>query len=86
MKFVVKINDRKMLLTAAQVEDLVELIADCDYYHEKYVGSEKGSIGSSNSYDPEVKPCNVDEWFDAKVMRDDMIETIKLRMKLEKEK
>lgn len=86
MKFVVKINDRKMLLTAAQVEDLVELIADSEYYHEEYMGPDKGTMGSNNAYEPRVRPCNVDEWFDAKVMRDDMIETIKLRMKLEKEK
>lgn len=86
MKFVVKINDRKCLLTAEQVEQLVELIAPCEYYNEEYVGPDKGTMGSANSYNPVVKPVNVDEWFDAKVMRDDLIETIKLRMKLDKEK
>ena len=86
MKFVVKINDRKMLLSAAQVEQLIELIADCEYYHEKYMGPDKGTIGASNSYEPVIERSNVDEWFDAKVMRDDYIDTIKLRMKLEKDK
>ena len=84
MMFAVKINDRKLLLTAAQVEDLVELIHGCDYYDEKYVGDNKGSIGHSKNYEPRIHPCMVDEWFDAKVMRTDYIETIKLAMKLEK--
>lgn len=84
MKFVVKINDRKCLLPADKVEQLVELLHGLEYYHEEYVGPEKGTTGSSNCYNPVVREINVDEWFDAKVMRDDFIETIKLRMKLEK--
>lgn len=84
MRFVVKVNDRKLLLSAAQVEDLVELIHGCDYYEEKYVGADNGTLGSNKAYSPEIKPCVVDEWFDAKVMRHDYIETIKLAMKLEK--
>lgn len=85
MKFVVKINDRKLLLTGEQIDQLAEVIHGCDFYEERYVGQDKGTVGSSNSYRPEVKPCLVDEWFDAKVMREDLIETIKLQMKLEKE-
>ena len=84
MRFVVKVNDRKLLLSAAQVEALADVIAGCDYYDEKYVGADKGTLGSNKAYAPEIKPCMVDEWFDAKVMRHDYIETIKLTMKLEK--
>lgn len=85
MKFVVKVNDRRLLLTAQQVEAMVELLVGCEYYDEKYVGKDNGSLGSNNAYIPEVKPCNIDEWFDAKVMRDDYVETVKLAMKLEKD-
>lgn len=83
MKFVVKVNDRKLLLTGEQVDQLAEVIHGCDFYEEKYVGADKGTLGSSKSYVPEIKLCLVDEWLDAKVMRDDYIETIKLTMKLE---
>lgn len=86
MKFVVKINDRRLLLTGEQVDQLAEVIHGCDFYEERYVGPDKGTLGSSKSYVPEIKPCLVDEWLDAKVMRDDLIETIKLQMKLEKDK
>lgn len=86
MKFIVKVNDRKLLLTGEQIDQLVDVILDCEYYQEEYVGPEKGTMGSNNAYRPVVKPCNVDEWLDAKIMRDDLIETIKLQMKLEKEK
>ena len=84
MKFVVKVNDRKLLLTSGQIDQLVEVIHGCDFYEERYVGTDNGTLGSNKSYVPQVKPCFVDEWFDAKVMRDDTIETIKLAMKLEK--
>ena len=84
MKFVVKVNDRKLLLTGEQVDALAEVIHGCDYYEEKYVGHDKGTLGSNKAYTPEIKLCLVDEWLDAKVMREDMIETIKLQMKLEK--
>lgn len=84
MKLVVKIDDRKCLLDAAQVEALVDVLAGVEFYHEDYVGADKGTMGHNNSYTPVVKPLNVDEWFTAKIMRQDLIDTIKLRMKLEK--
>lgn len=84
MKFVVKVNDRKCLLSAMQIEQLCELLHGTEYYNEKYVGTDKGTIGSSMSYVPVIEQNNVDEWFDAKVMRSDYIDTIKLTMKLEK--
>ena len=83
MKFVVKVNDRKLLLTGEQIDQLAEAIHGCDYFDERYVGANKGTTGHNNAYVKEVKPCLVDEWLDAKVMRDDLIETIKLQMKLE---
>lgn len=83
MKFVVKINDRKMLLTAEQVESLADMLCECEYYVEEYVGRGKGSMGTNSEYHPHIKLCNIDDWFDAKVMRGDYIETIKLRMKLD---
>lgn len=84
MKLVVKIDDRKCLLDAPQVEALVNALHGCEYYHEDYVGPDKGTMGHNNSYTPMVRPLNVEEWFTAKIMRQDLIDTIKLRMKLDK--
>ena len=49
MKFVVKVNERKLLLSAEQVENLIEVIHGCDYYEEKYVGADKGTLGSNKA-------------------------------------
>lgn len=82
MKYVVTVNSRKCLLTSDQVERLIDVLAECEVYSEEYVGTNKGTTGSNNSYIPAINPAAVDEWFDAKIMRDDFVETIKLRMKL----
>lgn len=85
MKFVVTVNNRKLLLDAVQVERLVSVIEGCEYYHEEYVGGGRGTMGSNNNYTPRVKPCDIEEWLDIRVMRSDLIDTIKLQMKLEKD-
>lgn len=83
MKFVVTINNRRCIFTAEQLEHLIAVITDCEMYEETYVGLGKGTCGSGNNYVPVIKPAGPDEWFDAKIMRDDYVETIKLRMKLD---
>jgi hypothetical protein len=85
MKFSVNINSRKCLFTASQLERLIDVLSDGEVYEEIYVGTGKGSTGSNNNYNPVIKPSSPDEWFEAKIMRDDFVETIKLRMKLEAE-
>lgn len=83
MKFVVMVNNRRCLFTAGQLEQFIEVLSYSEMYDEVYVGSGKGTTGSNNNYVPVIKPVAVDEWFDAKIMRDDFVETIKLRMKLD---
>ena len=85
MKFVVTISNRKCLFTAEQLEQFIDVLSDCEVYEETYVGPNKGSCGSNNAYVPVIKPSEVDVWFDAKVMRDDFVDTIKLRMKLDQQ-
>jgi hypothetical protein len=77
------INSRKCVFTSELLEQFVEVLAGAELYDEVYVGSGKGSTGSNNNYNPVVKPSAPDEWFEAKIMRDDFVDTIKLRMKLE---
>lgn len=83
MKFVVNVNNRKLLLSATQVEDLANILYDCEQLHEEYVGEGKGDYGGNNRYQRVIKHIPVDDWLDAKVMPSDLIDTIKLKMKLE---
>lgn len=83
MKFVVAINNRRCLFTAGQLEQFIEMISDCELYEEVYVGSGTGTCGSGNCYAPVIKAAAPDEWFNAKIMRDDFVATIKLRMRVD---
>jgi hypothetical protein len=83
MRFVVMINSRKCVFSPELLEQFVEVLAGADLYDEVYVGSGKGSTGSNNNYNPVIKPAVPDDWFEARIMRDDFVDTIKLRMKLE---
>ena len=85
MKFVVMVNNRRCLFTAEQLEQFIDVLSYAEMYDEVYVGTGKGTCGSNNNYMPVIKPVAVDEWFDAKVMRDDFVDTIKLRMKLDEQ-
>ena len=85
MKFVVTVNSRKCLFTSDQLRQFVEVLSYVEVYDETYVGANKGTCGSNNSYVPVIKPAAVDEWFEAKIMRDDYVDTIKLRMKLDEQ-
>jgi hypothetical protein len=83
MKFVVMINSRKCVFTPELLEQFIEVVAGADLYDEVYVGHGKGTTGSNNNYSPVIKPAAPDDWFEAKIMRDDFVNTIKLRMKLD---
>ena len=83
MKYVVMVNSHKCLFTAEQLEQFIEVLAASEIYEDTYIGANKGTCGSNNSYVPVIKPNAADEWFTAKIMRDDFVETIKLRMKLD---
>jgi hypothetical protein len=83
MKFVVMINSRKCVFTPELLEQFIEVVAAAELHDEVYVGNGKGSTGSNNNYEHVIKPAAPDEWFEAKVMRDDFVDTIKLRMKLD---
>jgi hypothetical protein len=83
MKFIVTINSRKCVFTPELLAKFYEVIAEAEVHEEVYVGSGKGSTGSNNNYEHVIKPSTPDEWFEARVMSDDFVDTIKLRMKLD---
>ena len=83
MKFIVAINSRKCVFTPELLAKFYGVIEEAEVYDEVYVGPGKGSTGSNNNYNPVIKPAAPDEWFEARVMSDDFVDTIKLRMKLD---
>lgn len=83
MKYLLKINGTDCLLTHEQVNTIVETLEGCETYGEKHVGQDKGTQGYNNSYIPFIGQSHLHEWLKINVMSDDLIETIKLRMKLE---
>lgn len=83
MKFVVNIDSRKILLSPTQIESLVTMLADCEQACEEYVGHGNGDTGANMQYRRAIKHIPIEEWFSAKVIPADLIDTIKLKMKLE---
>jgi hypothetical protein len=83
MKFIVTINNRKCVFTPELLEQFIDVLAGAEVHEEVYVGQGRGSTGSNNNYEHVIKPSAPDEWFEARVMSDDFVDTIKLRMKLD---
>lgn len=83
MKFIVNVQGKALLLDANQVERLLDVIDGADIYGERHVGTGNGSQGYNNSYVPSINTTPVHTWFEVKTLPDDVIDTIKLSMKLE---
>jgi hypothetical protein len=83
MKFVVKVQGKDLLLDANQVERLIDVIDGADIYGERHVGANQGSQGYNNAYVPTIVTAPTHTWFEVKTMPDDLIDTIRLSMKLE---
>lgn len=85
MKYILKINGTDCLLTHAQLDAVIEIIDGAETHDERHVGADKGTQGYNNAYIPIIRARNVHDWLTIKPMSDELIETIKLRMKLDKE-
>lgn len=83
MRFIVNIDSRKVLMSATQLESLTNLLTECEQACEDYVGNGKGDTGGNLQYQRSIKYVPVEDWFSTKVIPADLIDTIKLKMKLE---
>ena len=55
MRFLVKMLDADYVLTAAQMDQLMELVSSAEIREEEHVGENNGSVGWKNSYIPVLK-------------------------------
>lgn len=85
MRFTLGINGHKVVLTADQLEAMSRILEDCDEVYDKSVGKDEGTHGYNNSYIHHIKPFNVGESLEVKIMTNDQYEATKLVTKLNKE-
>ena len=79
MKFKFHTQAGALLLTAAQLDKLMTLIADADIIEDEWVGDGKGDNGSS--YNKSVRQINLDKVSFSPIM-EDTINAFKLATKL----
>ena len=85
MKYLLELgNDKKLLLTAHQLEILVTAVDGVDMLTNKHVGDKNGTHGYNNCYVHDVQARRVHEWLDIKPVADDYLDTLKLAATLEK--
>lgn len=83
MKYLLDLgNEKKLLLTAHQLEVLVTAVDGADMLINKHVGDKKGTHGYNNCYIHDVQTRRAHEWLDVKPVADDYLDTIKLAVKL----
>lgn len=81
MRFVVDVSDNKVLLTYDQLEKLSALLCETEIMQDKWVGPNKGTTGSGNSYLTTIQAFNPIEQLDLKPVSDEQVEAIKFVQK-----
>jgi hypothetical protein len=78
-----RVGDRQFLISPEGVATIMGVVKDCEVMGEKHIGTNKGTQGYDNSYVPIVyKPTVLSEALPCKPVDEDLIDTIKLTMKL----
>jgi hypothetical protein len=79
MKFKIHIAGHNALLNADQLEELLELLADCEHVAEEWIGNGKGDNGSNYKY--LIRKCDFTRVTPAPVLRE-QVEAMRLVTKL----
>lgn len=82
VKFKVAILSQMVLVDAAQLETILEVVSDCETANDEWVGDSKGLNGTN--YMPLIKKFSIDKVNLIPIM-DDTIETLRLATKLTEE-
>lgn len=78
-----RVGAKNFLLTPDKLATIVDALKGCEVMDEKHVGTDKGTQGYSNSYVPLVyQPKQLPEHLSCLPIDQDLIDTIKLTMKL----
>lgn len=81
LNFVVEIASKKVVLDAAQLEKLWDVVHGADILIEKWVGSGKGTTGSSKEYIPIISMFEAHKDLAVTTVSQEQIEAIKFVMK-----
>ena len=82
MKFKVALLSSMVLIDAAQLEAILNIVSDCETSNDEWVGEGRGPNGSS--YLPLIRKFSIDKVNLTPIM-DDTIETLRLATKLHDE-
>lgn len=86
MKFIVVMpGDKKLVLTATQLEIFMSAIDGAEMLVDKHVGNHLGTHGYNNAYIHDVETRRTIDWFTVIPVDEDYVDTLKLAAKLEKE-
>jgi hypothetical protein len=85
MKYLLNLNDVKVLLDETQVTELVALLGSCEQLVDHHVGKNNGDHGYDMTYIYHVKPINIMESLSLRPMPDDQYGAAVLVTKLHKE-
>lgn len=81
LNFVVEIASKKVVLDAAKLEVLWDIVHGADTLAEKWVGSGKGTTGSSKEYVPIINIFEAHKDLTITTVSQDQVEAIKFVMK-----
>jgi hypothetical protein len=77
-----RVGDKNFLLPPEGLSTIMETLKGCEVMDEKHVGTDKGTQGFMNSYVPIVYKPRLQTVLQCQPVDDDLIDTIKLTMKL----
>lgn len=81
LNFVVEIASKRVVLDAAKLEKLWDIVHGADVMSEKWVGSGKGTTGSSKDYLPIISMFEAHKDLTITTVSQDQVEAIKFVMK-----
>ena len=81
LNFAVDIAGKQVLLTREQLEVVWDVVHGATVMEDKWVGSGKGTSGSSNEYVPIIKTFEAHKDLAIKAVSQEQIEAIKFVMK-----
>ena len=85
MRFTLTVGGTKIVMTADQLEAMTRILEDCDCMYDKSVEKGQGTHGYNMSYIHHIKPYNINESLEVKLMSEDSYEATKLVTKLNKD-
>lgn len=81
LNFVVEIANKKVVLDAAKLEVLWDIVHGADVLENKWVGTGKGTTGSSKDYIPIIKSYEAQTDLSITTISQEQINAIKFVMK-----